>query len=42
MIIIVVVGPEGAFALVAGPEWDRPEQAARVGMDPGVEVVNLG
>jgi len=42
LIIIVVVGPEGAFALVAGPEWDRPEQAARVGMDPGVEVVNLG
>ena len=28
------------FALV--PKRDRPEQAARVGMDPRVEVVNLG
>jgi hypothetical protein len=23
-------------------KWDRPEQAARVGVDPWVEVVNLG
>jgi hypothetical protein len=40
--LVFVVGAEPAFAIVAGLEWDRPEQAARVGMDPGVEVVNLG
>jgi hypothetical protein len=40
--LIVVVEPDLLVALVAGPERDRPEQAARVGMDPGVEVVNLG
>ena len=39
---LVVMGPGPAPALVAGRERDRPEQAARVGMDPGVEVVNLG
>src|SRR6266700_4199282 len=40
--VLVVVGPGPALVVVAGPEWDRPEQAARVGVDPGVEVVNLG
>ena len=40
--LIVVVEPDLLIAVVAGPERDRPEQAARVGMDPGVEVVNLG
>jgi len=40
--LVVIVGPGPALTLVAGPERDRPEQAARVGMDPGVEVVNLG
>jgi hypothetical protein len=41
LILVVAVEPD-LVALVAGPERDRPEQAARVGMDPGVEVVNLG
>jgi len=32
-----------AFAVFAvGLQRDRPEQAVRVGMDPGVEVMNLG
>lgn len=31
------IGPHGVAL-----ERDRPEQATRVGMDPGVEVVNLG
>ena len=41
---IVQVDPYAALALVlaAGLQRDRPEQAARVGMDPGVEVMNLG
>jgi len=39
---LVVAGPGPVLALVIGPEWDRPEQAARVGMDPRVEVMNLG
>ena len=30
------------FAVVIGLERYRPEQAARVGVDPRVEVVNLG
>jgi hypothetical protein len=42
LIIVFVMALEPAFALVAGPKRYRPEQAARVGMDPGVEVVNLG
>jgi hypothetical protein len=41
-LIFIVVGPGPAVALVPRGEWDGPEQAARVGMDPGVEVVNLG
>jgi hypothetical protein len=40
--LVVVLGPGLAIAVVTGPERYRPEQAARVGMDPGVEVVNLG
>jgi len=39
---LVVVGPGPVPALVTGSERYRPEQAAWVGMDPGVEVVNLG
>ena len=30
------------LVLAAGAQWNRPEQAVRVGMDPRVEVVNLG
>ena len=30
------------LVLAVGLQRDRPEQAARVGMDPRVEVVNLG
>ena len=40
--LVVVLGLGLAFALVIGLERHRPEQAARIGMDPGVEVVNLG
>jgi hypothetical protein len=36
------VEPGPALVLVIGPEGYRPEQAARVGVDPRVEVVNLG
>jgi len=39
---LLVVEPGPALALVIGPERYRPEQAARVGVDPRVEVVNLG
>jgi hypothetical protein len=39
---LVVVEPGPALVLVIGPEGYRPEQAARVGVDPRVEVVNLG
>ena len=42
VVALVVVGPDPGLALLSGPERDRPEQSARVGMDPGVEVVNLG
>src|SRR5262245_28369413 len=42
VLALVVAGPGPVLALVTGPERHRPEQAARVGMDPGVEVVNLG
>jgi hypothetical protein len=41
---VVQVDRHAALALVvltAGPKRDRPEQPARVGMDPGVEVVHL-
>ena len=31
-----------ALAFAAGLQRNRPEQAARVGMDPRVEVMNLG
>jgi len=41
-LFVIVVEPDLLTAVVAGPERDRPEQAARVGMDSGVEVVNLG
>ena len=40
--LILVGGAMTLAVFVAGPERYRPEQAARVGMDPGVEVVNLG
>ena len=36
------VVPAVLVVFAAVPERDRPEQATRVGMDPGVEVVNLG
>jgi hypothetical protein len=42
VLVLVVVEPGPALVLVTGPERYRPEQAARVGMDPGVEVVHLG
>jgi hypothetical protein len=42
LVLVVAVEPDLVAALVAGPERNRPEQAARVGVDPGVEVVNLG
>jgi len=42
VLALVVVGPGPVLALVTRPERYRPEQAARVRMDPGVEVVNLG
>jgi len=42
VLAFVVMGPGPVVALVAGPERYRPEQAAWVGMDPRVEVVNLG
>jgi len=36
------VDRHAAVAFAVGAERDRPEQAARVGMDAGVEVVHLG
>jgi len=39
---VVQVDRHTVVVIVARLELDRPEQAARVGMDPGVEVVNLG
>ena len=41
---IVQVDPHAALTLVfaVGLQRDRPEQAVRVGMDPRVEVMNLG
>jgi hypothetical protein len=42
VLALVVAGPGPRITVVAGPERYRPEQAARVRMDPGVEVVNLG
>jgi hypothetical protein len=41
---IVQVDPYAALTLVfaVGLQRDRPEQTARVGMDSGVEVMNLG
>jgi len=41
-VALVIVAVAMTFAVVVGPERYRPEQAAWVGMDPGVEVVNLG
>jgi hypothetical protein len=42
VVFVLGAGPAPVLVVVAGPERYRPEQAARVGMDPGVEVVNLG
>ena len=42
VLALVIVRPGPALTVVTGPERYRPEQAARVGMDPGVEVVHLG
>jgi len=40
-LVVVFVAP--AFVVfTVGPKRDRPEQAVRVGVDPRVEVVNLG
>ena len=40
--LILVGGAVTLAVLAVGPKRDRPEQATRVGMNPGVEVVNLG
>jgi len=40
--LTVVQVERHTLVVLAGPERDRPEQAAWVGMDPWVEVVNLG
>jgi hypothetical protein len=40
--VILVSGTMALAAFVIGPKRDRPEQAAGIGMDAWVEVVNLG
>jgi hypothetical protein len=40
--VILVSGAMALAAFVIGPKRDRAEQAARIGMDAWVEVVNLG
>jgi len=42
-VALIIPGSAPApVAFVIGPKRDRPEQASWVGMDPWVEVVNLG
>jgi hypothetical protein len=40
--LVIADGAAAHAVFVAGPKRDGPEQAARVGVDPWVEVVHLG